>query len=268
MEFVKFEKEGTIGIVTFNRSPINALNLQAYNEIKETFQMISSDRSIRVAILRAEGKVFMAGNDVKDIQSTSKDNYLDYKQHVIDCVESIYTCRVPVIGALSGAAVGSGLAMVSSCDLIVASDRAKVGIPEINIGLVGAGDGPSRLVPHKVVRYLGLTGNFLTASELKHFGGVLDVVPEDKLMDYVLEIAKSIEKKSPLAVEHWKQYLNKIEVFNKIEDDSNLRTLAIFDNKDTKEAMSAFLENREPEFTEEISPCASNSFSPYKGDRK
>ncbi|UJL45431.1 enoyl-CoA hydratase/isomerase family protein [Virgibacillus sp. NKC19-16] len=248
MEFVKFELEGSIGIVTIDRPPVNSLNLQAYDEIKKTFEMINSDRTVRVVILRAEGKVFIAGNDVNDISSITSDNYLEYKQHVLDCIQAVYNCRVPVIVALSGASVGAGLALVSSCDLIIASDRAKVGVPEINIGLVGAGDGPSRLVPHKVVRYLGLTGEYISASELRHYGGVLDVVPDENLMDRVLEVARKIEKKSPMAVEHWKQYLNKIEVYNKVEDDGDLRTLAIIDKEDTKEAVNAFLEKREPKF--------------------
>src|SRR5699024_5047787 len=175
-------------------------------------------------------------------------DYLEYYQHLLDCVQTIHNCRVPVIVALSGASVGGGLSLISSCDLIIASELAKVSIPEINIGLVGPGIEPSRLVPPKVVRYLGLTGAQLSASDLKHHCGILDVVHEESLMKYVLKIAKSIEKKSPLAVEHWKQYLNKIDVYSKIDDDSTLRTLNIFEEKDTKEALKAFLEKREPVF--------------------
>lgn len=249
MEFIKLDVQDSIAIVTLDRPPINSLNVQVYDEINEAFQRINRNRNIKVAILRAEGRVFMAGNDINDFESVTSENYLDYMKHIQDSISAIYNCRVPTIAALSGAAVGAGIVLVASCDIIIASEHAKIGIPEINVGLIGGAEGPSRLLPHKVVRYLALTGDTISATELKHYGGVLDVVSDNELMNRVTKVANKIANKSPLAVEHWKQNLNAIEVYNKVEDDSALRTLSIIDKKDTKEASNAYLEKRSPEFT-------------------
>lgn len=138
MKFVNLEVNDFIGIVTVNRPPVNAVNGEVYEEINKTFQSINERTDIRVVIFRAEGeKAFLAGNDLNEFLTMNPENADERMLVVRESFWAVYDCQVPVIGAINGAAPGTGLAYASVCDIIIASDNAYFSLPEINVGVMG-----------------------------------------------------------------------------------------------------------------------------------
>jgi enoyl-CoA hydratase len=251
MDFVSLEVRDHIGIVTIDRQPVNAANLQLYGEITDTFQSLNDRDDVRVAILRAEGeKAFMAGNDLNEFATMDPDNAGERMRKIRESFWSVYDCRVPVVGAINGAALGSGLCYAAVCDALVAAEEATFGLPEINVGVMGGAKHLSLLVPRMVVRYMHYTGDTLSASEMKGYGAVMQVVPRESLLQTALDLASRIAKKSPVAVRFAKQSLNNIE-------DMKLKEAYEFEQgltgelsgyEDSKEAAQAFFDKREPVF--------------------
>ncbi|MGB4548824.1 MAG: enoyl-CoA hydratase/isomerase family protein, partial [Syntrophales bacterium] len=212
MDFISLKVENSIGILTLNRPPINSLNLQVYQELRNAIQSISERREIRVVILRAEGKNFSFGNDVAEFTKFTTGNILiDYAGVASDCVRSLYECLVPFIGAVNGLAVGTGCALVSCCDVIIASENAKFSMPEIKVGIVGAACFLSRILPQHLHRYMAFTGDVITAEQMKQYGAVLKVVPENQLLESAIGVAKRIAELPPLAIKELKAAINRNE---------------------------------------------------------
>jgi enoyl-CoA hydratase len=251
MDFVGLEVRDHVGIVTVDRPPVNAVNLQLYEEITDTFGTVNDRDDVRVAILRAEGeKAFMAGNDLNEFATMDPNNAKERMRKVRESFWSVYDCRVPVIGAINGPALGSGLAYAAVCDALVAAEEAAFGLPEINVGVMGGAKHLSRLVPQMVVRYMHYTGETLTAKALKEYGAVIEVVPQERLLPSTLELAERIAKKSPIAIRFAKKSLNKIEYMD-LKEGYELEqglTGELSGYEDSKEAVRAFFKEREPVF--------------------
>lgn len=251
MDFVGLEVRDHVGIVTVDRPPVNAADSQLYGEIAETFGALNHRDDVRVAILRAEGKkAFMAGNDLNEFATMDPDNAGERMRLVRESFWSVYDCRVPVIGAINGPALGSGLCYAAVCDALVAAEEATFGLPEINVGVMGGAKHLSRLVPQMVVRYMHYTGDTLTAKEMKEYGAVLEVVPRERLLQTALELAGRIAKKSPIAVRFAKRALNGIEHMD-LKDGYEFEqglTGELSGYEDSKEAAQAFFDKREPVF--------------------
>jgi enoyl-CoA hydratase len=158
---------------------------------------------------------------------------------------------VPVIGAVQGTAVGTGLAIAASCDFIVAAQGARLGVTEIAVGVMGAAKHLSRLVPQPVMRWMFFSAEPLPAEELVKYGAVLAVVPESELLDEARRRALTICKHSPVAIRFAKRSLNQIEFMdlkNGYEFEQGLSgELSAYE--DSKEAQRAFLERRAPRYT-------------------
>jgi enoyl-CoA hydratase len=163
---------------------------------------------------------------------------------------SIYDCSVPVIAAVNAAAIGAGVAIVGSCDLVVASENARFALKEINVGVLGGVKHAQRLLgPFKAKRML-LTGEWVPASELHRLGAVEAVVPPEQLLPTAIALAESIAANSPIAVRLAKESANRVETLG-VEDGYRLEqdyTLRISRHADSAEARTAFLEKREPQF--------------------
>jgi enoyl-CoA hydratase len=254
MEFVTLEvKENHIGVVTVNRSPVNAINAQAYQEIADTFYSINERDDIRVVVFRAEGeKAFIAGNDLNEFLTMKPENADERMSKVRESFWSVYDCRVPVIGAINGPALGTGLAYAAVCDILVASENATFSLPEINVGVMGGAKHLSRLVPQMLVRYMHYTGEPMTAMAMKEYGAVLQVVPKDRLVEAALEVARKIANKSPIAIKMAKKSLNTIEYMDLKEGYKFEQGLSgeLSGYEDSKEAVRAFFEKRDPVFKE------------------
>lgn len=250
MEFVSTEITNHVCVITVDRPPVNALNLQLYNEIGSAFMEISDREDVYAAVLRANGRMFMPGNDVSSFEKPARASLLRQADALKNSIGAVYGCRVPVICAVNGHALGAGLAYAAACDILIASRDAKFGLPEVKIGLVGAASFLSLLVPNKVVRYMALTGNFLTAEEMMHYGAVHKIVPPEQLMEAVMETADELLASPPLTLRAWKRAMNLLDnaclgdKFN-VEHDF---TLEMLETEDFREAVSAFREKRKPEY--------------------
>lgn len=251
-EFLRLERSDD-GIVTviMDRPPVNAINQAMYEELTHVFQSFGSDREARVVILASSvERAFTAGVDVRDRVSTIDDIDLDARKFARDAYFAIYDCALPVIAAVNGPALGAGIAICASADIVIASERAIFALPEITVGMLGGGSHLARLIGPQRMRLAYYTSERLSAEEMYRLGGVARVVPHDALADEAMAIARQIASKSPLAVRLAKQALNRVEDLPlkegyRLEQDYTMR-LGLFE--DTKEAMDAFLEKREPRF--------------------
>lgn len=251
MDFVGLEVEDHVGIVTVDRPPVNAVNLQLYEEITDTFEALNDRDDVRVAILRAEGeKAFMAGNDLNEFATMEPDNAGERMRKVRESFWSVYDCRVPVIGTINGPALGSGLCYAAVCDALVAAEEATFGLPEIDVGVMGGAKHLSLLVPRMIVRYMHYTGDTLNAEEMKQYGAVIEVVPQERLLQTAMELAERMAKKSPVAMRFAKESLNEIEYMNLKEGYEFEQGLTgkLSGYEDSKEAARAFFEKRDPVF--------------------
>lgn len=248
MSYVMLKNEDGIGVVTLNRPPANSFNLDMYRQIKETFDEVNKSNKIRVVVIRAEGKFFSAGNDVNDFNQA---DLLDsgYGDIVEAGLAAILKSKVPVISAVQGIAVGSGFCVPAYSDIVIASPEAKFGITEIKVGIIGGSSEASFVLPPKIVRYMALTGNLLSAEEMEKYSFVLKIVPRDKLFDTAMDIGQVVIKNPPISLQLMKQSLNNIYrpdlLAEKIAFDGE-RTAESIKTEDFKEAVKAFLEKREP----------------------
>ena len=252
LETVKVEVADFIAVVTMNNPPVNAQNRQFNEDMTLAFDVISDREDVRVAVLTGAGKCFSAGADIKGRADRvpEKGDHWQHSRRVRECFYSIMECRKPVIAAINGPALGAGLAVAASADILVAAEEASVGLPEINVGLLGGGRHAMRLFGHSKTRRLMLTGQRLSGAELYRLGVVETCVPGAELMDAAMEIAREIASKSPIAIALAKETLNAIE-------ESSLRdgyryeqnkTGELSKYEDSKEAMRAFAEKRTPVF--------------------
>jgi len=244
--------EEFVAVVRFANPPVNAHSQQLLAETAEVFDEVSDRDDIRVVVLTGEGKVFCAGADLKERAGASNEpgGHWQRSRRAREAYHSIMECQKPVIAAINGAALGGGLAFVASCDILVAADTACIGLPEIDVGLLGGGRHAQRLFGHSRLRRMMLTGLRVYGPELYRLGVVEASVPVPELMDAALTIAREIAGKSPLAIKLAKQALNQIEEMS-LRDGYRYEqsmTGQLSHSEDSKEAVRAFVEKRKPVF--------------------
>ncbi|MFH1603895.1 MAG: enoyl-CoA hydratase/isomerase family protein [Pseudomonadota bacterium] len=244
--------DGHVAILAMNNPPVNALSRTLSEELTLALARISETPEIRAVVLTGEGRGFCAGADLKGRASVIKGpgDLPQHSRRTRECFHAIRECAKPVVAAINGAALGSGLAIVASCDILFASEKATLGLPEIDVGLLGGGSHAMRLFGHSRLRRMALTGYRVPAAELYRLGVVEAVFPAEELLPAALEVARSIASKSPLSTLLAKQTLNVIEELSlrdgyRHEQDM---TAAIANTEDAKEAQRAFAEKRTPVF--------------------
>ncbi|NMN97544.1 enoyl-CoA hydratase-related protein [Antrihabitans stalactiti] len=250
--FIEWSEEGPVATVWLNRPPLNATDQRFYSEIREFFShAVEYLPRARVVVLAAKGKHFCAGNDLADFQTLNPDNAPERLKLAREAFWAIYDSPFPVIAAVHGAAVGSGLAIAASCDLVIAAEGARFATPEVNVGVLGGAKHLSRLAPQGVVRLMHYTGDQYPAEKLLPYGGIVEIVPEEKLLESALALARSIARHSPVTLELAKRSLNGIEYMDLKPgyefEQALTRELSAYD--DSKEAVNAFLERRAPIYT-------------------
>jgi enoyl-CoA hydratase len=241
-----------IAVVTLNRPPVNAVSQEMYREIRSLFEQLTTIDSLKVVILRGEGKHFCGGNDLKEFMTLSPENAAERMKEVREAFWSILDCRVPVIAAVQGVAVGTGLGLIASSDFAVAADGAKVGVPEIGVGVMGGGKHLMRLLPQPLVRWMFYSGDPVGVEELLPYGAVVAVVPPAELMDEARRRAETIARHSLPAIHHAKISLNEAE-FTDLKTGYELEqgyTGELCGYADSKEAIQAFFERRDPVYTD------------------
>ena len=249
---LEVNKDG-VAVVFLANPPVNAHSQLLLSEMAWTFDTISDREDIKVAILTGAGKCFCAGADIKERMATDPQpgDHWQNSRRAREAYHSIMECQKPVIAALNGPALGGGLALAASCDILLASELGCLGLPEINVGLLGGGRHAQRLFSHSRLRRMMLTGLRVFGPELYRLGVVEQCVAPDELMETALDLAREIAQKSPVAIKLAKQGLNQIEEMTLRDGyrfEQNM-TAEVRKSADSKEAMQAFIEKRKPVFT-------------------
>ncbi|MDH6285554.1 (7aS)-7a-methyl-1,5-dioxo-2,3,5,6,7,7a-hexahydro-1H-indene-carboxyl-CoA hydrolase [Rhodococcus opacus] len=201
-----------ITTVTVDYPPVNAIPSRGWFELADAVLDAGRNPDTHVVILRAEGRGFNAGVDIKEMQAT--DGYgalVDANRGCAAAFAAVYDCAVPVVVAVNGFCVGGGIGLVGNADVIVASDDAVFGLPEVDRGALGAATHLARLVPQHMMRTLYYTAQNVTAQQLQHFGSVYEVVPREKLDDTARDIAATIAAKDTRVIRCAKEAINGID---------------------------------------------------------
>lgn len=254
---IRTEISDHIATVTIDRPPVNAMNRSMLEEIPAAFDALNEQRGVRVAILTGAGRCFCAGADIKarsaalESQRAPRPGAMWAQSRAVrEAFHSVLECAVPVIAAINGPALGGGLGLVASCDLLIASERAVLGLPEIDVGVLGGGRHAQRLFGVFKARKLMYTGERLGAEALERLGVVETVVSPDRLMDEARALAAELAAKSPTALRLAKRAMNAIE-FMSLRDGYRFEqdlTHELSGSEESREAVRAFAEKRPPVF--------------------
>lgn len=251
-ELILAEVRGRVGLITLNRpQALNALNNQLMRELMDGLEAFDKNDAIGAMVITGNEKAFAAGADIKEMADRSIQQMMD-RDHV-GVFGRIRTIRKPVIAAVSGWALGGGCEVALSCDMIVASESAKFGQPEITIGVIPGAGGTQRLthaVGKAIAMEMILNNRTLTAQEAYQFGMVNRVVPVDGYLEEALKLAEEIASRAPIAVRVAKQMIN--QFFERTLSDGlaeeKQQFYNLFATEDQKEGMNAFMEKRKPEW--------------------
>ena len=254
-----YEKQGNVGVIKFNRpKALNALNGDLLAEMGQALDEIEKDHAVRVLILTGEGeKAFVAGADIAFMVNLSPLEARRFSLVGHDIGTRLENLPIPVIACVNGFALGGGTEMALACDFIYASENAKFGQPEINLGIIPGFGGTQRLprlVGKGMAKELCMTGVMITAREAKEIGLVNKVFPPDKLWEETMKTANLIASKGKVSLRAVKQCVDRgydtdLRRGCQIEADAFGLCMA---SADAKEGMSAFLEKRKPDFNGEL----------------
>jgi len=254
---IKVDKEGKVAILTLNRpESLNAVSPQLHTELEDIFADVARDNDVNAVVLTGAGRAFCAGGDVKDMNARQSGEApmsrvpLSYGRRLI---HNILDVEQPIIAAVNGHAVGLGATIALFCDIIIASEEARIGDPHVKVGLV-AGDGGAAIWPllcglARAKEYL-MTGDLMSAVEAERIGLVNHVVPRDQVMPKAMELAHRLANGPTRAIRWTKLSCNKRlrdEVNLVLEASLAVESLSVL-TQDHKEAARAFAEKRQPEF--------------------
>ncbi|MDZ7263695.1 MAG: enoyl-CoA hydratase-related protein [candidate division KSB1 bacterium] len=254
MEFknLVIERSDAIGIIKINRpESLNALNIETLGEIRDAVTALNNEEEIKVVIFTGEGKAFIAGADIKQMKDMTENDAREFSnlgQKIFDIIENL---DKPVIAAVNGFALGGGCELAMACDIRIASENAKFGQPEVNLGVIPGFGGTqrlSRLVGKGIAKELIFTGDIIDAQTAFRIGLVNKVVAPENLLNDAIAMAQKIASKGPAAVLIAKSVINRgLEVDQAkgmaIERDGFVQCVA---SGEAKEGMEAFVEKRKP----------------------
>jgi len=254
MAFIKITEnhQPHIALVQLNRpKELNALNLELMAELRDALKSLDEDNSVRVIIITGNEKAFAAGADIKQMANKSAIDM--FKADQFSTWDQIRKTRKPIIAAVSGFALGGGCELAMTCDMIIASETAMFGQPEIKIGVIPGAGGTQRLtkaVGKARAMEMVLTGNFISAEEAKNYGLINKVVPIELYLDEAGKIAKQIAEMSPIATQLAKEAVNRS--FETHLDEGlhfeRKNFYLAFASDDQQEGMQAFIEKRQPTY--------------------
>jgi enoyl-CoA hydratase len=240
-----------VGLLTFNRPKVlNAVNARTFDELDEVVRVVERDRAVRAVVLTGAGeKAFVAGADIAAMSTMTSAEARAFAERAHGVLERLELLPVPTVAAVNGYALGGGCEIALACDLVYASENARFGQPEVNLGLIPGFGGTQRLqrrVGRMRALELILTGDAAGAAAAKEMGLVLDVLPPDKLLPHALAQARKIASRGPVAVALAKRAVHAgadadVRVANELERQA---FSACFATEDAREGMRAFVEKR------------------------
>lgn len=254
MEFLKITIDEGIATAVIDRPPANALSSGLITEVGQLLDKVENDNDVRVIVLHGEGKFFSAGADIKEFTTISSgEEFSKLSSAGQDVFERLENFSKPVIAAIHGAALGGGLELAMSCHIRFVTERAKLGLPELQLGLIPGFAGTQRLP-----RYVGaakaaemlLTSNPITGLEAVRLGLANQAFTDEELLPKTMEIAKGIAKKSPVAMKaalRMLQYTKHDSFYKGVKAEADSFG-EVFVSEDAKEGIQAFIEKREPQF--------------------
>ena len=255
-EKVTFERKGAVALITINRPEIlNALDLPTLDALERAVDAAEADKEVRVIVFTGAGdKAFVAGGDIPDLNTRDGlTHYLDFAEVIHRVFRRIETSDKPTIAAINGWALGGGTELLLSTDIRVAVQSAKLGLPEINLGLFPGAGGSQRLIrqiPLCKAKEIMFLGDRISAAEAERLGLVNRVVPDGTLMEEVMKMAEALSRKSPLILKFLKRSIvegAEMPLGGALKYEAAMIGL-VFDTKDAHEGCSAFADKRPADF--------------------
>lgn len=254
-ENILFEVKDGVGVLTFNRpKSLNALNPKTIEEVADVVGRVKKDQSIRVLLLTGAGeKAFVAGADISEFQKMNPLEARQFAERGQEIFFQLEQLAIPVIAVVNGFALGGGCEIAMSCDFIYASDKAKFGQPEINLGIIPGFGGTqrlARLVGRAKAKELCMTAEMIDAQQAKDLGLVVKVLPAAQLMEETMKVANALAAKGPVALRAIKHVIDR-GCDGDLKSGCALEAESFgvcFASQDAKEGVAAFLEKRKPNF--------------------
>ncbi|MDE2059865.1 MAG: enoyl-CoA hydratase/isomerase family protein [candidate division NC10 bacterium] len=252
---LELQMEGSLAIITLNRpKALNAINLAMVGELEQAVRQVRDDPGVRVVVITGAGdKAFAAGADITEFKAMSPIDAWMFVRRLQQLFLEIERLPKPVIAAVNGYALGGGCELLMACDMVYASEAARIGQPEINLGIIPGAGGTqrlARLIGKQRAKALVLTGEMIDAQEAWGLGLLNKVVPADQLMVEVRKLADKLVMKGPLAVRAAKEAIEDgydMALERALAHEAQLFALC-FATEDKAEGVSAFLEKRPPTF--------------------
>ena len=247
---IRYEKQGNLAIAAINRpEALNALNGTVLQELSQVVAEVENDAEVRAFILTGEGRAFVAGADIGEQSALDVASARKFSQFGSSIFRRIEKLEIPTIAAVNGFCLGGGCELAMSFDIILASEKAKFGQPEVGLGITPGFSGTQRL-PRRVgvakAKELLFSGRMITAAEAEKIGLVNAVYPAEELMNATMEMAKSFTKNAPVAIKYVKASVDRgmqMDIDGGIALENELYAMC-FATEDCKEGLSAFLEKR------------------------
>lgn len=254
MEYLKWSSEGSIAVITLQRPPANALSNGLLRELSAVLDEIEPNRELKAVVIHGEGRFFSAGADIKEFTTVSSSgDFSKLGKFGQDLFNRMELFPKPIIAAIHGAALGGGLELAMACHIRIVSETAKLGLPELQLGLIPGFAGTQRLP-----KYVGVaraaemmfTSEPISGMEAVQFGLANHAYPETEVFDQALKLANKIAKKSPVAIKAAIELLNYAKTKEFYEGTKREAELfgEVFGSNDAKEGIQAFIEKREPNF--------------------
>jgi len=234
--------------------PVNAFSRAGWDVLTRTLAEVGARRDVRCVLLAARGRGFCAGVDIKELAG-DPDLIPRVNAACRRALSAVHDCPVPVVAACHGFVLGGGAGLAAACDLVLASDDASFGLPEIDRGALGGASHLMRLFPTQKVRRMLFTGEPVSATEAYRLGALEWLGPREQLLPEARRLARTIADKSPAALRLAKECMNGIELLDVAKSYRYEQgfTLELYASPDSQEARAAFLEGREPEYADETS---------------
>jgi len=252
-EHVKCEIDGAIATVTIDHAPVNALNIHVMNGLFDCFTAISEDVNLRAVIITGAGKSFIAGGDITEFLALDTEGVVKSTERGYQIYNLIESLPIPTIAAINGFALGGGLEIVLVSDICIASEKAKLGLPEVALGITPGYGGTARLARRIGIGHakkMIFTGEHISAEKAKEIGLVQEVVPAGYLMARAKEIAAKIASNGPIPVRISKKALNQ-SIYVSLEAALETEAEAVntcFASQDMRDGVAAFLDKKKPVF--------------------